>query len=96
MNDQVITLDKNDTILQVHSKIEWSDGRRIILIVPRGAKALEAEHELKLLRRWADDSDVQVANRRKHRLSHAAGAVRVGFHLYNTEDDLDRLLDVLR
>lgn len=25
-----------------------------------------------------------------------AGAVRVGFHLYNTEDDLDRLLDVLR
>jgi selenocysteine lyase/cysteine desulfurase len=25
-----------------------------------------------------------------------AGAVRVAFHLYNTEDDLDRLLDVLR
>ena len=25
-----------------------------------------------------------------------AGAVRVGFHMYNTEDDLDRLLDVLR
>lgn len=25
-----------------------------------------------------------------------AGAVRVGFHLYNTEDDLDRLLDALR
>jgi selenocysteine lyase/cysteine desulfurase len=24
-----------------------------------------------------------------------AGAVRVGFHLYNTEDDLDRLLDAL-
>ncbi|MGV9798266.1 aminotransferase class V-fold PLP-dependent enzyme [Mycobacterium sp. NPDC003449] len=24
-----------------------------------------------------------------------AGAVRVGFHLYNTEDDLDRLLDVM-
>ena len=61
MNDQVITLDKNDTILQVHSKIEWSDGRRIVLIVPRGAKALDAEHELKLLRRWADEYDVQVA-----------------------------------
>jgi selenocysteine lyase/cysteine desulfurase len=25
-----------------------------------------------------------------------AGAVRVGFHLYNTDDDLDRLLDALR
>jgi selenocysteine lyase/cysteine desulfurase len=25
-----------------------------------------------------------------------AGAVRVGFHLYNTENDLDRLLDALR
>jgi len=24
-----------------------------------------------------------------------AGAVRVGFHLYNTDDDLDRLLDAL-
>ena len=30
------------------------------------------------------------------RASVRAGAVRVGFHLYNTEDDLDRLLDVLR
>ena len=61
MNDQVIVLDKNDTILQVHAKIEWSDGRRIILIVPRGCKALDAEHELKLLRRRADQADVQVA-----------------------------------
>lgn len=61
MNDQVIHLDKYDTILQVHSKIEWSDGRRIILVVPRGANALDAEHEAKLLRRWADEYDVQVA-----------------------------------
>lgn len=61
MNDQIITLDKNDTILQVHSKIEWSDGRRVILVVPRGARALDAEHEMKLLRRWADEYDVQVA-----------------------------------
>ncbi len=30
------------------------------------------------------------------RASIRAGAVRVGFHLYNTEDDLDRLLEVLR
>jgi selenocysteine lyase/cysteine desulfurase len=30
------------------------------------------------------------------RASIRAGAVRVGFHLYNTEDDLDRLLDVVR
>lgn len=30
------------------------------------------------------------------RASIRAGAVRVGFHLYNTEDDLDRLLDALR
>ena len=29
------------------------------------------------------------------RASMRAGAVRVGFHLYNTEDDLDRLLDAL-
>ena len=30
------------------------------------------------------------------RASVRAGAVRVGFHLYNTDDDLDRLLDVVR
>jgi selenocysteine lyase/cysteine desulfurase len=30
------------------------------------------------------------------RASVRAGAVRVGFHLYNTEDDLDRLLDALK
>jgi selenocysteine lyase/cysteine desulfurase len=30
------------------------------------------------------------------RASVRAGAVRVGFHLYNTDNDLDRLLDVLR
>ena len=29
------------------------------------------------------------------RASIRAGAVRVGFHLYNTENDLDRLLDAL-
>lgn len=61
MNDQVITLDKHDDIIQVHSKIEWADGRRIILIVPRGCKALDALHEMQLLRRWADEYDVQVA-----------------------------------
>ncbi len=30
------------------------------------------------------------------RASMRAGAIRVGFHLYNTDDDLDRLLDALR
>jgi selenocysteine lyase/cysteine desulfurase len=30
------------------------------------------------------------------RASVRAGAIRVGFHLYNTENDLDRLLDALR
>lgn len=61
MNDQIITLDKNDDILKLHAKIEWSDGRRIILIVPRGCRALDAAHEMQLLRRWADEADVQVA-----------------------------------
>lgn len=59
--DQVIRLDKNDDILKVHSRIEWSDGRRVIVVVPRGCKALDAEHEMRLLRRWAEQADVQVA-----------------------------------
>jgi selenocysteine lyase/cysteine desulfurase len=30
------------------------------------------------------------------RASIRAGAIRVGFHLYNNENDLDRLVDALR
>ncbi len=30
------------------------------------------------------------------RASIRAGAIRVGFHLYNNDNDLDRLLDALR
>jgi selenocysteine lyase/cysteine desulfurase len=30
------------------------------------------------------------------RASVRAGAVRIGFHVYNTDEDLERLLDVLR
>jgi len=58
--DQFINLDRNDGILKVHSKLEWSDGRRVILVVPRGCKALDSEHELRLLRRWADNADQVV------------------------------------
>lgn len=58
--DQVINLEREDDVLKVHSKVEWSDGRRVILVVPRGAKAFDSEHELRLVRRWADDADVMV------------------------------------
>lgn len=59
--DQVIHLALEDDILKLHSQVEWSDGRRVILVVPRGCKALDAEHELRLLRRWADSADVMVS-----------------------------------
>src|SRR5262245_33554003 len=59
--DQVIRLEKNDDILQVQSKIEWSDGRRVIVVVPRGSRAFDAEHEMRLLRRYAEHADAQVA-----------------------------------
>ena len=59
--DQIINLDRQDDILKVRSQVEWSDGRRIILVVPRDARALDSEYELRLLHRWADESDVQVA-----------------------------------
>ncbi len=58
--DQVINLEREDDVLRVHSKVEWSDGRRVILVVPRGAKAFDSEHGLRLLRRWAQDADVMV------------------------------------
>jgi hypothetical protein len=58
--DQVINLEREDDVLRVHSKVEWSDGRRVILVVPRGAKAFDSEHGLRLVRRWAVDADVMV------------------------------------
>ena len=40
--DQIINLDRNDDILKIHSQVEWSGGRRVILVVPRGARALDS------------------------------------------------------
>jgi selenocysteine lyase/cysteine desulfurase len=72
--------------------------------------AVEA-HSLSLARRLRSELDlppeesaiVSIPTAAADRLRQAgirasirAGAVRVGFHLYNTDDDLDRLLDVLR
>jgi selenocysteine lyase/cysteine desulfurase len=72
--------------------------------------AVEA-HSLSLARRLRSELQlppeesaiVSIPTAAADRLQHAgirasirAGAVRVGFHLYNTDDDLDRLLDVLR
>jgi Baseplate J-like protein len=59
--DQVIKLGRDDHLLQVHSQVEWSAGRRVIVVVPRGAKALNSEFGLRLVRRWADETDVLVA-----------------------------------
>src|SRR5512140_3251916 len=59
--DQIINLDRNDDILKIHSQVEWSGGRRVILVVPRGARALDSEHKVRLVHRWADDADVPVA-----------------------------------
>jgi hypothetical protein len=58
--DQVVNLSRDDDILLVHSEIEWSGGRRVIVVVPRGAKALSSEFEIQLVRRWADESNVLV------------------------------------
>ena len=41
------------------------------------------------------DRSRRPARAGRHPGIHPGSAVRVGFHLYNTEDDLDRLLDVL-
>ena len=58
--DQVVNLNRDDDIFLVHSQVEWSGGRRVILVVPRGARALDSEYELQLVRRWADESNVRV------------------------------------
>lgn len=59
--DHIVRLEKQDEIARLHAEIEWAQGRRVIVEVPRGARALDQLHEQRLLRRWADDSGVQVA-----------------------------------
>lgn len=59
--DQIINLDRNDDIFKIHSQVEWAGGRRVILVVPRAAKALDSEHKVRLVHRWADDADVPIA-----------------------------------
>lgn len=58
--DQVIKLSRDDDILLIHSVVEWSGGRRVILVVPRRAKSLKSDFELTLVRRWADESNVLI------------------------------------
>ncbi|MGB8645492.1 MAG: baseplate J/gp47 family protein [Anaerolineae bacterium] len=59
--DQIINLDRNDDVFRIHSQVEWANGRRVIVVVPRGARAISSEHDVHLVHRWADDADVQVA-----------------------------------
>jgi DNA-binding NarL/FixJ family response regulator len=81
---------------------EWPDIGILVL-----SAHVEVEHATELLAgghaigyllktRITDVDDfVDTLQRVARGASVRAGAVRVGFHLYNTDDDLDRLLDAL-
>lgn len=59
--DQVVKLERDDDILDVHSKVGRSAGERVILVVPRGCVAFAAQFGLDLAHRWAAESDIPLA-----------------------------------
>ena len=68
---------------RLRAELEMPATGSAIVSIPNLAGATAAEVSERLQR-----AGIRAATR--------AGAVRVGFHLYNTEDDLDRLLTLLR
>lgn len=58
--DQVIQLNRDDDLFYVCSLIERSTEKRIVLVVPRCARALQSEYEVRLIRRMGDEANVPV------------------------------------
>ncbi len=59
--DQVVKLERDDDIYHLRSLIKWNEARRVIIIAPRSCQAFNQEHELHLLRRWADETGTLIA-----------------------------------
>ena len=61
MKTQIIQLDKDDDYISVRDKMNWSQTRRILLIVHAGGTALNRPLELTLIKRHAGTLGAQIA-----------------------------------
>jgi len=59
--DEVIYLEADDDIITIRDRLEWADGKRVLVVLPKGSQALSSPISMKLLRRHADGLSLDVA-----------------------------------
>ncbi len=59
--EKIIQLAPDDDITSIRSRLEWSDARRVLLVVPRKNKTLRSLVHQKILARAADRLNIQLA-----------------------------------
>jgi hypothetical protein len=59
--DEVIYLEADDDIITLRDRLEWTDGRRVLVVLPKGSQALASPVAVKLLRRHAESLSKEVA-----------------------------------
>ncbi len=59
--EQIIQLALDDDITSIRSRLEWSNARRVLLVVPRKNKTLRSLVHQKILARVADRLNIQLA-----------------------------------
>jgi hypothetical protein len=59
--EQIIQLEADDDITSIRSRLEWTDAKRVLLLVPARNKVLRNLVNLKILARVADSRNIQVA-----------------------------------
>ena len=59
--EQIIQLAPDDDITSIRTRLEWTDARRVLMIVPRQNKALRSLVHQKVLARTADTLNIELA-----------------------------------
>ncbi|MFQ5578160.1 MAG: hypothetical protein ACE5G8_14340, partial [Anaerolineae bacterium] len=59
--EQIIQLAPDDDITSIKARLEWTDARRVLLVVPRQNKTLRSLVNQKILARAADTRNIELA-----------------------------------
>ena len=59
--DEVIYLEPDDDIVALRDRLEWAEGRRVLVVLPKRSRTLADPISMKLLRRHADGLSLDVA-----------------------------------
>lgn len=80
--EEVIYLEDDDDIGTVRQRLEQTQARRVLLVVPKGCKALAKAIDLRLLQRYADALAMEVALITRNRVTREL-AREVGFAVFS-------------